>query len=129
MTGLVGEIVGLPVIDRFPRDGRALADFGLATPQAVVVLGLEDGTTHRLEVGAMTITNTALYARAAPPDDVIQVGTLVFSAIDATLYRLRALALSAPAVAPPPVAAQPGRGAEPAADRDGAAAPGGGSGA
>jgi hypothetical protein len=117
VTGLVREIVSLPVIDRFPRDGRPLADFGLAAPQAVVVLGLDDGTSRRLEVGAITVTSAALYARAAPPDEVLQVGTLVFSAIDASLYRLRALASAAPAASPAPVAERPA----PAADGEGAA--------
>jgi Domain of unknown function (DUF4340) len=92
VEALVREVVGLPVIDRFPREDRPLSDFGLAEPQAVIALGLADGSTRRLEIGSLTLTSTALYARAAPPDDVIEVGSIVFSAIDAALYRLRSLA-------------------------------------
>jgi hypothetical protein len=106
VESLVREVVGLPVIDRFPREGRELADFGLAEPQATIALGLENGGTRRLELGSLTIANSALYARSAPPDDIVEIGTLVFSAIDSTLYHLRALASSpaAPAATPAPQA-------------------------
>ena len=37
-----------------------------------------------------------MYARAAPPDDVLEVGTLLLTTIDSALFRLRGLALRAP---------------------------------
>ena len=42
--------------------------------------------------GAPTIAANAMYARAAPPDDVVEIGTLLLTAIDATTWRLRGLA-------------------------------------
>ncbi len=91
MIELVREVVDLPVVDRFARDGRPLAEFGLEKPEATFDLELDSGTTRRLEVGNTTITGTALYARAVPPDDVIEIGSLLFNTFDATLYRLRGL--------------------------------------
>ena len=96
LNSLLREIVGLPVIDRFPRAGAALAGFGLETPRTTIALGLAGGATRRLEVGATTIAANAMYARAAPPDDVLEVGTLLLTTIDSALFRLRGLALRAP---------------------------------
>ena len=96
INSLLREIVGLPVIDRFPRAGAALAGFGLETPRTTIALGLAGGATRRLEVGATTIAANAMYARAAPPDDVLEVGTLLLTTIDSALFRLRGLALRAP---------------------------------
>jgi hypothetical protein len=92
VAALVREVVGLPVIDRFPRGETPLADFGLEEPRATVELGLVGGRTRRLEIGATTIAANAMYARAAPPDDVVEIGTLLLTAIDATTWRLRGLA-------------------------------------
>jgi len=124
VSALVREVIDLPVIDRFPRGDRALADFGLAEPQATIALTLDDATTRTLEIGSLTIASSALYARAAPPDDVVQVGTLVFSAIDSALFRLRAFASPAPGEpgtgAPAPAPALPApRGAHERAERAG----------
>lgn len=120
--GLAHDIVGLPVIDRFPRDGKPLADFGLVDPQAVIALGLDNGTIRRLEIGALTFSSSALYARAAPPDDILQVGTLLMTSIDSALYRLAPLAGpdeanadGASTGAAPPPNARPAAGAAQAA--------------
>lgn len=91
---LVAEIVELPEIDRFPLGGHALAEFGLADPQARVTLELASGERRTLELGDLTVTTAALYARVVPSDDVVQVGTLVFNDLAAALYRLRTLAAS-----------------------------------
>ncbi len=93
---LVQELVELPEIDRFPLGNHALAEFGLAQPQARVTLELDSGERRALELGDLTVTTSALYGRVVPSDDVVQVGTLVFNDLAAALYRLRALA-AAPA--------------------------------
>ncbi|HEY8516584.1 MAG TPA: DUF4340 domain-containing protein [Candidatus Binatia bacterium] len=88
---LVREIVTLPEIDRFPLQAGALRDFGLEDPQATIVLQLESGEERTLQIGQLTTSTAALYARVLPSSDVLQVGTLVFNDIAAALYRLRAL--------------------------------------
>lgn len=102
LNAFLREVVGLPVIDRFPRGQTPLADFGLADPRATIELELAGGTTRRLEVGSTTIAANAMYARAAPPDDVLEIGTLLLGAVDAVAWRLRGLAT------PPGPAAQEG---------------------
>jgi hypothetical protein len=97
LDGLVGEIVRTPEIDRFAPDGAPMADFGLDAPQTTIVLELASGQRRTLEIGALTVTTSALYARVLPGDDVFQVGSLVFNNVGAALFRLRALAGSAPA--------------------------------
>jgi len=91
LATLVREIVTMPEIDRFPLEAGSLRDFGLEEPQATVVLQLDSGEERALEVGQLTITTAALYARTLPSQDVLQIGTLVFNNIAAALYRLRAL--------------------------------------
>jgi hypothetical protein len=88
---LVGELAALPEIDRFAPGDRPLADFGLAEPQGRIVLELDSGERRTLELGSLTVTTAALYARVVPPGDVVQVGTLVFNDLAAALFRLRAL--------------------------------------
>ncbi|MFM8411833.1 MAG: hypothetical protein ACKOCT_16325 [Alphaproteobacteria bacterium] len=95
VSSFVRDVVGLPVIDRFPRGETPLADFGLAEPRATIKFGLVGGTTRRLEVGSTTIAANAMYARSAPPDDVIEIGTLLLGAIDAVTWRLRGLSQDA----------------------------------
>ena len=100
VNALVRDVVALPVIDRFPRGETPLADFGLAEPRATIELGLVGGATRRLEIGSTTIAANATYARATPPDDVIEIGTLLLTAIDAATWRLRGLAGAAGEPAP-----------------------------
>jgi len=78
LDALVGDLVRLPEIDRFPLGDRPPADFGLARPQARIVLALESGERRTLELGDLTVTTAALYARVLPANDA--------------LFRLRALA-------------------------------------
>lgn len=94
---LVGEIASMPEIDRFAPDGKPMSDFGLDPPQASVVLELASGGSRTLEIGGLTVTTSALYARVLPGDDVFQVGSLVFNNVAAALFRLRALAGPSPA--------------------------------
>lgn len=89
VAALVAEVVGLPVIDRFPREGRSATEYGLADPRIAIELGLADGARRRLEVGAANVAGSALYVRAVPPDDVALVGSLLLGTIDAAFYRLR----------------------------------------
>jgi hypothetical protein len=89
---LVRAIVETPEIDRFPLDGRPLADFGLGQPQAKVTLELDAGPARILEVGQHTVTTTALYARTLPGEDVLEIGSLFFNSVDSALFRLRGLA-------------------------------------
>jgi len=89
---LVGEIASLPEIDRFAPDGVSARDFGLDPPQATVTLELASGDRRTLEIGELTVTTSALYARVLPGSDVFQIGSLVFNNIAAALFRLRALA-------------------------------------
>jgi hypothetical protein len=92
LNELVRDVAGLPEVDRFPREGHPLDEYGLDHPQIKITLTLRSGSAQVLEIGAMTVTSTAIYARSVPPDDVLQVGTLVLSELDAALYRLRGLA-------------------------------------
>jgi hypothetical protein len=91
---LVSDVVKLPQIDRFPRADRELRDFGLDRPQVRITLTLESGGKESLEIGELTITSTAVYAREPKTDDVIEIGSLLFNEIDAAMYRLRGLARS-----------------------------------
>lgn len=91
LNTLVTEVATTPEIDRFSAEGTPLRDFGLDPPQAKIVLVLESGETRTLEIGELTITTSALYARALPSQDVFQIGSLVFNNVAAALYRLRAL--------------------------------------
>lgn len=95
LNTLVAEVVTTPQIDRFSADGTPLRDFGLDPPQAKIVLVLDSGEKRTLEIGELTITTSALYARALPSQDVFQIGSLVFNNVAAALYRLRALDTSA----------------------------------
>lgn len=92
LDGLVEDLVTTPQIDRFARGDVPLADFGLARPQATIEFGLAGGRRRGLEIGDLTVTTAALYARETPGDDVVQVGTLLFNDIAAALFRLRAFA-------------------------------------
>jgi len=92
---LVAQVLATPEIDRFSAEGTPLRDFGLDPPQAKIVLVLESGEKRTLEIGELTITTSALYARALPSQDVFQIGSLVFNNVAAALYRLRALDTSA----------------------------------
>lgn len=92
LDALVGEIVALPEIDRFAPDGMTMADFGLDPPQATIGLELASGERRTLEIGGLTVTTAALYARVLPGSDVFQIGSLVFNDVAAALFRLRALA-------------------------------------
>jgi len=91
LNTLVAEVVATPEIDRFSAEGTPLRDFGLDPPQAKIVLVLESGEQRTLEIGELTITTSALYARALPAQDVFEIGSLVFNNVAAALYRLRAL--------------------------------------
>lgn len=108
VNALVRDVVAIPVIDRFPRGETPLADFGLAEPRATIELGLVGGATRRLEIGSTTIAANAMYARATPPDDVLEIGTLLLTAIDAATWRLRGL--DGGSGAPAPAAEQGGPG-------------------
>jgi hypothetical protein len=88
---LIAQIVATPQIDRFDADDMPLHDFGLDPPQAHITLGLESGEQRTLQIGELTITTSALYARVLPAKDVFQIGSLVFNNVAAALYRLRAL--------------------------------------
>jgi len=92
---LVTDVVSMPQIDRFATDGKPMSDFGLDPPQATIVLELASGERRTLEIGGMTVTTSALYARVVPGEDVFQVGSLVFNNLAAALFRLRAFAAPA----------------------------------
>ncbi|MBY0273711.1 DUF4340 domain-containing protein [Candidatus Binatia bacterium] len=96
LDGLVREIVGMAEIDRFSPDGKPMSDFGLDPPQATIELALATGERRTLEIGELTVTTSALYARVIPGDDVFQIGSLVFNDVAAALFRLRALAVVPP---------------------------------
>lgn len=89
---MVAGLLATPRIDAFPRGGEPLAAFGLDRPQATLRFRLADGGERVLEVGDLTATGAALYARLLPADEIVVVGTLIFNDVQATLYRLRALA-------------------------------------
>jgi hypothetical protein len=91
LDALVGQIVTTPQIDRFDAEGVAMHDFGLDPPQAQVTLDLASGGSRTLQIGDLTITTSALYARVLPSPDVFQIGSLVFNNVAAALFRLRAL--------------------------------------
>lgn len=92
LDALVAEIVGTPQIDRFAAEGVPMSDFGLDPPQAWIALELAGGARRTLQIGELTVTTSAVYARALPGSDVFQIGSLVFNNVGAALFRLRALA-------------------------------------
>lgn len=92
LDALVREIAALPEIDRFSPDGKPMSDFGLDPPQATIALELASRERRTLEIGALTVTTAALYARVIPGEDVFQIGSLVFNNVAAALFRLRAFA-------------------------------------
>lgn len=92
LDALVSELVATPQIDRFDAAGLPMRDFGLDPPRAAVVLALDDGAQRTLQIGELTVTTAALYARVLPSPDVFQIGSLVFNDIGAAFFRLRALA-------------------------------------
>jgi hypothetical protein len=89
---LVRALAATPEIDRFPQDGQPLTAFGLADPQAMIRFGLADGSERILEVGGLTSTGAALYARVLPGEAIVSIGNLIFNDIQSALYRLRGLA-------------------------------------
>jgi hypothetical protein len=94
---LVRALAATPEIDRFPQNDQPLAAFGLAEPQARIRFGLADGSERVIEIGGLTSTGAALYARVLPGDAIVSVGNLIFNDIQAALYRLRGLAKLDPA--------------------------------
>ena len=127
LTILVRELAEAPRIDRFPLAGRSPAEFGLDRPRATIAFTLDDGREVRLEIGAATLTGAALYARVIPSDDVSEVGGLLFTTIDAAMYRLRGLEAGAPAApeagaVPAGAGGAPEPGAAPAGAPEGAGA-------
>lgn len=92
LDALVREIVEMPEIDRFQAEGQPMRDFGLESPQSTITLDLDSGQQRTLQIGDLTITTSALYARVLPSPDVFQIGSLVFNNVAAALFRLRALA-------------------------------------
>jgi len=101
LDALVDELVSTPQIDRFAPEGLPMRDFGLDPPQAEIALELEGGERRTLQLGELTITTAALYARVLPSPDVFQIGSLVFNNVGAALFRLRALATGASSPAEP----------------------------
>jgi len=91
LDALVAAVVATPQIDRFAAEGMPLRDFGLDPPQAQIALDLESGVRRTLEIGALTVTTSALYARVLPSPEVFQIGSLIFNNVAAALFRLRAL--------------------------------------
>ncbi len=89
---MVEGLLATPRIDAFPRGGEPLAAFGLDRPQATLRFRLAEGGERVVEVGDLTATGAALYGRVLPADEIVVVGTLIFNDVQATLYRLRALA-------------------------------------
>lgn len=98
---LVDELAATPEIDRFPLGDRPASDFGLDQPRATITLELVSGERRTLEIGGLTISTSALYARVLPGGDVVQVGSLIFNNVAAALFRLRALAPAVEAPASP----------------------------
>jgi hypothetical protein len=97
IDALIRDVVSMPEIDRFAPDGKPMSDFGLDPPQASIALELASGERRTIEIGGMTVTTSALYARVVPGEDVFQIGSLVFNNVAAALFRLRTFA--APATA------------------------------
>jgi len=89
---LVRAVVATPEIDRFPREDQPLSAFGLDEPQARIRLALVGGVERVIEIGGLTSTGSALYARVLPGDAIVSIGNLIFNDIQAALYRLRGLA-------------------------------------
>lgn len=99
LDALVAELVTTPQIDRFDAAGLPMRDFGLDPPRAQIALELDDGGRRTLQLGELTVTTAALYARVLPSPDVFQIGSLVFNNVGAAFFRLRGLAADAPAAA------------------------------
>ena len=85
----MSEIVATPEIDRFPPEALPMRDFGLDPPQGTITLELDAGERRTLQIGALTVTTSALYARVLPSPDVFQIGSLIFNDVAAALFRLR----------------------------------------
>jgi hypothetical protein len=94
---LVRALASTPEIDRFAQEDQPLASFGLEEPQARIRFGLADGSERVIEVGGLTSTGAALYARILPGDAIVSIGNPIFNEIQAALYRLRGLAKPSPA--------------------------------
>jgi hypothetical protein len=92
IADLVGALVATPEIDRFPKEDQPLSAFGLEEPQARIQFRLIDGSERVIEVGGLTSTGAALYARVLPGDAIVSVGNPIFNEVQAALYRLRGLA-------------------------------------
>jgi hypothetical protein len=101
LDGVIGDlvraVVATPEIDRFDASDQPLSAFGLGEPQATIRLVLDDGGERTLEIGGLTSTGSALYARILPGEAIVAIGNPIFNDIQAALYRLRALAKAAPA--------------------------------
>lgn len=89
---LVRALAATPEIDRFAQEDQPLSSFGLAEPQARIRFGLADGSERVIEIGGLTSTGSALYARILPGDAIVSIGNPIFNEIQAALYRLRGLA-------------------------------------
>lgn len=92
LTELVRAIVATPEIDRFDASNQPPSAFGLEEPQAAIRLALADGGTRTLEIGGLTSTGAALYARVLPGEAIVSIGNPIFNDLQGALYRLRALA-------------------------------------
>jgi hypothetical protein len=94
---LVRAVVATPEIDRFEASDQPLSAFGLEEPQASIRLVLAGGDERTLEIGGLTSTGAALYARVLPGEAIVSIGNPIFNDIQGALYRLRALAKPAAA--------------------------------
>jgi len=59
------------VLDRAEVDGIPMTEYGLAPPRYVVVVQAADGTSFRVEFGAVNPQGLAQYARVAGRDGVV----------------------------------------------------------
>jgi hypothetical protein len=80
-----GSVAGLAALqpNRVLDDVGSLADYGLDEPAYTVELEMTDGQTHTLEVGDMTPTGGAYYARVAGSDEdtVVLVSSFSLEAV------------------------------------------------
>ncbi len=100
----VAEIAALPQVDAFARGSEPWSVFGLDKPGLAITLEVAGGGALALEIGDTTPGMPGLYARvvvtppvagsAAPADEVLRVGTLFRTQVDAVFWRLRGLAES-----------------------------------
>ncbi len=100
----VTELVALPEVDAFARGNEPWSAFGLDKPGLAITLELARGEAIALEIGDTTPGMPGLYARvvgpprpgsaarAAPADEVLRIGTLFRTQVDAVFWRLRGLA-------------------------------------